>query len=150
MPLGGAAIGPAKDATNAPTGGPGPPLTTGRGSASCWKTKFVRNQKFIYQRPRERGPIYAQRKQAGQHPREAPAAAIGGDAGRVPARSMRCGRLVPRLAPTVPGGVRGARWRGGMPTACVNRRPMDGQQRPRWPRAAGMFQPGIMKTKFFC
>lgn len=38
------------------------------------------NQINIYQRPRERGPIYAQRKQAGEQPREAPAAAIGGDA----------------------------------------------------------------------
>lgn len=93
----------------------------------------------IYQRPRERGPIYAQRKQAGQQHREAPAAASGGDACRVPARLMRCGRLVPRLAPTVPGGVRGARLRGGMPPACVNRRPMDAQKMPRWPRAAGMF-----------
>ena len=34
----------------------------------------------IYQRPRERGPIYAQRNQAGEQPREAPAAASGGDA----------------------------------------------------------------------
>lgn len=87
---------------------------------------------------------------AGQQPRQAPAAAIGWAAGWPCA--WRAGvRAIGAAVGPAPSGrgpwgtVRGAALR----RACVNRRPMDGQQRPRWPRAAGMFQPGIMKTKFF-
>ena len=87
---------------------------------------------------------------AGQQPRKAPAAAIGWAAGWPCA--WRSGvRAIGAAVGPAPSGrgpwgtVRGAALR----RACGNRRPMDGQQRPRWPRAAGMFQPGIMKTKFF-
>lgn len=87
---------------------------------------------------------------AGQQPRQAPAAAIGWAAG-VPCAWRDGVRAIGAAVGPAPSGrgpwgtVRGAALR----RACVNRRPMDGQQRPRWPRAAGMFQPGIMKTKFF-
>jgi hypothetical protein len=87
---------------------------------------------------------------AGQQPRQAPAAAIGWAAG-VPCAWRAGVRAIGAAVGPAPSGrgpwgtVRGAALR----RACVNRRPMDGQQRPRWPRAAGMFQPGIMKTKFF-
>ena len=60
---------------------------------------------------------------------------------------MPAGRLVPRLAPTVPGGVRGARGRGGTVPACGKRRPTDAEKRPKWPRAGGMFQTGIDENK---
>lgn len=87
---------------------------------------------------------------AGEQPRQAPAAAIGWDAGTV--RAWRAGvRAIGAAVGPAPSGrgpwgtVRGAALR----RACVNRRPMDAQQRPILPRAAGMFQPGIMKTKFF-
>lgn len=87
---------------------------------------------------------------AGQQPRQAPAAAIGWAAG-MPCAWRAGVRAIGAAVGPAPSGrgpwgtVRGAALR----RACVNRRPMDGQQRPRWPRAAGMFQPGIMKTKFF-
>ena len=87
---------------------------------------------------------------AGQQPRQAPAAAIGWAAGvpcawRAGVRAI-CAAVGPAPSGRGPWGtVRGAALR----RACVNRRPMDGQQRPRWPRPAGMFQPGIMKTKIF-
>ena len=87
---------------------------------------------------------------AGQQPRQAPAAAIGWAAG-VPCAWRAGVRAIGAAVGPAPSGrgpwgtVRGAALR----RACVNRRPMDGQQRPRWPRAAGMFQPGIVKTKFF-
>lgn len=87
---------------------------------------------------------------AGQQPRQAPAAAIGWAAGWPCA--WRAGvRAIGAAVGPAPSGrgpwgtVRGAALR----LACVNRRPMDGQQRPRWPRAGGMFQPRITKTKFF-
>ena len=87
---------------------------------------------------------------AGEQPRQAPAAAFGWAAG-VP-RAWRDGvRAIGAAVGPAPSGrgpwgtVLGAALR----RACVNRRPMDGQQRPRWPRAGGMFQPGIMKKKFF-
>lgn len=87
---------------------------------------------------------------AGEQPRQAPAAAIGWAAG-VPCAWRAGVRAIGAAVGPAPSGrgpwgtVRGAALR----RACVNRRPMDGQQRQRWPRAAGMFQPGIMKTKFF-
>jgi hypothetical protein len=87
---------------------------------------------------------------AGEQPRQAPAAAIGWAAG-VPCAWRAGGRAIGAAVGPAPSGrgpwgtVRGAALR----SVCVNRRPIDGQQRPRWPRAAGMFQPGTMKTKFF-
>lgn len=87
---------------------------------------------------------------AGQQPRQAPAAANGWAAG-VPCAWRAGVRAIDAAVGPAPSGrgpwgtVRGAALR----RACVNRRPMDDQQRPRGPRAAGMFQPGIMKTKFF-
>lgn len=85
---------------------------------------------------------------AGEHPRQAPAAAIGWAARwpcawRAGVRAI-CAAVGPAPSGRGPWGtVCGAALR----RACVNRRPMDGQQRPRWPRAAGMFQPGIRKNK---
>lgn len=87
---------------------------------------------------------------AGQQPRQAPAAANGWAAG-VPFAWRAGVRAIGAAVGPAPSGrgpwgtVRGAALR----RACVNRRPMDGQQRPRGPRAGGMFQPGIMKTKIF-
>ena len=85
---------------------------------------------------------------AGQQPRQAPAAAIGWAAGWPCA--WRAGvRAIGAAVGPAPSGrgpwgtVRGAALR----RACGNRRPMDGQKLPRWPRAAGMFQPG--KKNFF-
>lgn len=87
---------------------------------------------------------------AGEQPRQAPAAAFGWAAG-VPCAWRNGVRAIGAAVGPAPSGrgpwgtVSGEALR----RACVNRRPMDGQQRPRWPRAAGMFQTGIVKTKFF-
>ena len=87
---------------------------------------------------------------AGQQPRQAPAAAIGWAAG-VPCAWRAGVRAIGAAVGPAPSGrgpwgtVRGAALR----RACVNRRPMDSQQRPRLPMAGGMLQPGIVKTKFF-
>ena len=86
---------------------------------------------------------------AGQQPRQAPAAAIGWAAG-VPCAWRAGVRAIGAAVGPAPSGrgpwgtVSGAALR----RACVNRRPMDAQQRPTWPRAAGMFQPG-KKFKIF-
>lgn len=86
---------------------------------------------------------------AGKQPRQAPAAAIGW-AARWPF-AWRAGvrAICATVGPAPSGrGPWGTVCVAALRRACVNRRPMDGQQRPRWPRAAGMFQPGIKKTKF--
>lgn len=87
---------------------------------------------------------------AGEQPRQAPAAAIGWAAGWPCAWRYRVRAIGAAVGPAPSGRGPWGTVRGeALRRACVNRRPMDGQQRPRWPRAAGMLQPGIMKTKFF-
>lgn len=88
--------------------------------------------------------------EAGEQPRQAPAAAIGWAAG-VPCAWRAGVRAIGAAVGPAPSGrgpwgtVSGAALR----YECVNRRPMDGHQLPKCTRAAGMFHPGIMKTKFF-
>ena len=87
---------------------------------------------------------------AGEQPRQAPAAAFGWAAGLPCAWRAGWRAIGAAVGPATSGRgpwgtVRGAALR----SVCVNRRPIDGQQMPRWPRVAGMLQPGIMKTKFF-
>lgn len=143
-------FGPTRPARAPPTGGHGSTPTTGRGLASCWQTKFVHNQK-LYIHARASAARFAHNvTAAGQQPRQAPAAANGWAAG-VPCAWRDGVRAIGAAVGPAPSGrgpwgtVRGAALR----RACVNRRPMDGQQRPRGPRAAGMFQPGIVKKNFF-
>lgn len=133
-----------------PTGGRGSPLTTGLGLASCWQQSLY-EIKNLYIHARASAARFSHNvTAAGQQPRKAPAAAIGWAAG-VPCAWRAGVRAIGAAVGPAPSGrgpwgtVRGAALR----RACVNRRPIDAQQRPIWPRAAGMFQPGIMKTKFF-
>lgn len=88
---------------------------------------------------------------AGQQPRQAPAAAIGWAAG-VPCAWRAGVRAIGAAVGPAPSGrgpwgtVSGAALRH----ACVNRRPMlSNDMASSLPRAAGIFQAGIMKTKFF-
>ena len=87
---------------------------------------------------------------AGEQPRQAPAAAIGWAAGWPCAWRDGVRAIGAAVGPAPSGrGPWGTVCGAALRRACVNRRPMDGQQRPRWPRAGGMFHAGIMKIKFF-
>ena len=91
----------------------------------------------IYQRPRERGPIFGPLPMAGQQPRQVPHGASG-SATRI-AYKLVCQQLGKR-APMRPAHRCGAGVPGGGAGCCnaaEKRRPMNAQQRTRWTKREG-------------